>query len=191
MKKTLCAFSVVMGVASASVLAPAVSQAAAPAHANFASVHDEAGDEEVVFGAKPKTSLDIRRVRYSQGKNGALRVVVNADDILGKRARFTEHFSVAIYRDNDDFQDFTVHHRADGGLRVLDFTAPSGKVDGYRIPGRFFVRPGQNKAVFVIPTRAIGKPKSVKVHAGSYLEDRSSNVKTLDFTDEGRSISLR
>lgn len=189
MKKTLCAAFVAV-VASSAVLVPSASRAAAPGLPAAAAIRDQAGDEDVVLGKAPTFSLDLRKLRYTQGENGALRVVITADDVRGKRAHLTENFSATIFRDSD-FQSYTVHHRADGGLRVLDFTDPSGKVEGYRIPGKFFVRPAKNEAVFVIPTRAIGAPKSVRISAGSYLEDSSSNVKTLDFVSKGPRISLR
>lgn len=168
--------------------ATATLAAAKPQTFTATVTEDPFDDEKVYYGKDPATPLDLTSVFYTQNERGNLRVVLTAGTILGDRQKFREGFAVAIYPNGVD-HEYTVHHRADGGLRVVDFNE-DGPAGDYKIAGRFTVKPAKNKAIFIIPTSLFNTAK-VSVHGLTYLEaKRSGNIKSTDFGTEGRTISI-
>lgn len=135
----------------------------------------------------PKSRLDVREVRYTQGPNSALRVTIHAVDVRDHRATLREFYAIDISTsDAEVTPTFRVRPRSKG-LLVTDLS--TGRTT--RTRGDFTVLADRDDVRFAIPSRALGRPDAValSVLVGLISKEHGNFVQT-DSTSEGRPIQM-
>lgn len=175
-------------VAVATTLLVGLTAATTPAEAATRSTtRDPAGDVYVNPGrTAPRVPLDVRKVTVAKvgtGRKAALKVVVTANDVRGRRPGLLETWSLNMSVNGADGITVIIQDERDGSLSDLE---------GDPVPGRLVSRPARNTATFTVPLRALPGVRTAVVVATGYLELRDgSDYVTADSGRRGPAVRLR